>query len=245
MHNSDLQRTDTWFEQRLGKVTASNFSKVLAKGAGKTRLSYMKQLAGEIITGEPAPSFTNKAIQEGIRREPESIHTYEFLSGNAVDEVGFITLPANGRVGCSPDGIIGSNGLIEVKNPNVETHIDYLLADKIPNNYYCQVQGQIWVTGREWCDFVSYYPGMRMLVKRFKPNEKFIEELASEVEIFLFELDILVAKLKEEPLPDIKPQPKKKTVVMMDCPKDLPEITRVVKSECENKPCRDECPAFI
>lgn len=195
IHNLE-QGTEDWFKVRLGKVTASNFGDVMAKGTGKTRQNYMIKLAAEIITGLPEESYTNSSMQWGIEHEAEARAYYESLYGWPVEQVGFVEM--NEFVGCSPDGLVGESGLIEIKCPKSSTHIANILDNKMQTCYTAQVQGQLWVTERQWCDWISFDPRVtsnpffRVRVER---DDKYIAVLEEEVKQFVKELQAMIKRL--------------------------------------------------
>jgi putative phage-type endonuclease len=197
------QRTDDWFQARLGKVTASRVADVVAKtksGYSASRENYMADLIVERLTGQKASSFSNAAMEWGTEQEPNARAAYSARTGELVEEVGFIDHPTIALSGASPDGLV-SEGIVEFKCPNTATHLEYLLAGKAPEKYVTQMQWQMACTGRPWCDFVSYDPRLpehlQMLVVRIPRNEVRIIELEDEVRKFLAELDDKVKKLQE------------------------------------------------
>lgn len=151
------QNSPEWNAARTGIVTASELKTVLAKGEGKTRATYMRKLAGEIITGEPADRFTNKHMEHGHEVEPEARRLYEFMADAEVQQVGFIR---SGRKGCSPDGLVGDAGMVEIKRKCPHILIAVIEAGRFPPEHKAQCQGQLWIAEREWVDFLAYYPGM-------------------------------------------------------------------------------------
>jgi len=197
------QRTSEWHEQRLGKVTASAISKVMAKlkdgRPGADRSNYMAQLVCERLTGSPTEGFTNAAMQRGTEIEPQARAIYSFHTGNEVDEVGFIDHPTIAMSGASPDGLIGTNGLVEIKCPNSATHIATLRGEPIERKYVLQMQWQMACCERDWCDFASFddrLPDeMALHVQRVGRDDKLIADMQAEVEAFLAELDATVADL--------------------------------------------------
>lgn len=197
------QRSPEWFAARLGKVTASRVSDVMAKGRGSapsaTRATYMGQLAAERLSGNPSEGFSSAAMEWGTETEPQARIAYEFMTDATVVEVGSIDHPEIAMFSASPDGLVGDAGLIEVKCPNSATHIRTLTGGGIDRKYLLQMQVQMAVTGREWCDFVSFDPRMpaemQLHVERVKRDPDLIEEIESEVRAFLAELDELVADL--------------------------------------------------
>ena len=194
------QGSEDWKSLRLGKITASCFDKVMAKGRGnspsKTRQSYMMQLAAEILTGQPQDSFTNQYMEWGNECEPQARSMYEFNNNVDVEEVAFIELDEN--VGISPDGLVGKDGLLEIKCPKTTTQLERFLSGEFPSTYKAQVQGQLWVSKREWCDFVSFDPRINGIASYFEirvdRDEEYIKTLSSEVDKFKNELHELVAK---------------------------------------------------
>lgn len=181
-----------WFACRLGIPTASKFADILTKGRGsepsKTRRTYMLKLLGERITGEIQDVFKNEHMERGHAMEPEVRHLYAMLTDTAPEQVGFMR---RGRAGASPDSLVGDNGLLEIKTKLPHLQLECLLADEIPSEHYAQVQGQLWISGREWCDFVSYWPAMPVFIKRVYRDDAFIATLASEVERFNSDMDAL------------------------------------------------------
>lgn len=197
------QRSPEWYAARLGKVTASRISDVTAKtrsGYGASRANYMAELIVERLTGAPTESYQNAAMIWGTNTEPLARASYEVREGALVEEVGFVPHPSIADAGCSPDGLVGAEGLIEVKCPNTATHIEYLLDDAAPTKYLPQMQWQMACTGRQWVDFISFDPrmpeDMQYAVRRVNRDDKYIAELEQEVVKFLGELDTKIASLK-------------------------------------------------
>ena len=198
------QRSDEWFEARLGKVTASKIADVMSTlKTGKeaiTRKNYRIQLVSERLTNKKADSFINDAMRIGIEREEDARTTYMFKH-NDVEEVGFVDHPTIPMSGASPDGLVGDEGLIEIKCPLTTTHTDTLISGKAPSKYIPQMQWQMACTGRKWCDFVSYNPdfpeNLQLFVVRVERDDTLIEELEDGVKEFLSEVDETVTKLKE------------------------------------------------
>jgi putative phage-type endonuclease len=196
------QGSDAWFNIRIGKVTASRVADVLAKtktGYSTTRDNYMAQLVCERLTGQKGESFTNAAMQHGTETEPLARAAYEARYDVLVDEVGFVPHPTIEMSGASPDGLVGDDGLIEIKCPNTATHIETLLSESVPNKYYTQMQFQIACTGRKWCDFVSFDnrlpTELQMFVKRVPRDDMYIKLIEDEIVKFLAELDTKINQL--------------------------------------------------
>jgi putative phage-type endonuclease len=197
-----VQGSDEWKALRLGKVTASRVADIVAKtksGYSTSRANYAAQLIAERLTGTPAETFTNAAMQHGTENEPEARAAYEFYQGVTVEEVAFIPHPQIDQAGCSPDGLVGEAGLVEIKCPNTATHLDTLIGQTVPAKYETQMQFQMACTGRSYCDFVSYDPrmpeNMRLFIKRVPRDDKRIKELESEIASFLLELAVKLSQL--------------------------------------------------
>jgi putative phage-type endonuclease len=198
------QGTEEWFTIRIGKVTASRVADVIAKtktGYSASRDNYMAQLICERLTGQRGESFTNAAMQHGTDTEPLARAAYEALKDVLVDEVGFVPHPTIEMAGASPDGMVGEDGLIEIKCPNTATHIDTLLSQTVPGKYNTQMQFQMACTGRQWCDFVSFDnrlpEELQLFVKRVPRDNMYIRLMEEEIVKFLNELDIKIAQLME------------------------------------------------
>ena len=196
------QRSDEWFAERLGKVTASRVADVVAKtktGYGASRANYMAELVVERLTGQRGAVFSNAAMQWGTEQEPHARAAYEARTGHLVTETGFVPHPTIPMSGASPDGLIDDNGLIEIKCPNTATHIETLLSHTIPAKYVTQMQWQMACTGRQWCDFVSYDPRMpehmQLWIGTIAYDAALVSELETEVKLFLKELDAQIAAL--------------------------------------------------
>jgi hypothetical protein len=193
------QGTDAWHKCRLSCPTASNFKKLITPtGKPSTQAEvYLNLLLSELMTGEPGgPDLSdNHWVQRGSELEPEARTWYEFETGNDVEQVGFVM--ADGY-GCSPDGLVGEDGLLEIKCPAPQTQVAYLLGGAMPGDYKAQVQGQIWVCERDWCDFCSYHPGMPPFMIRVERDEPYIKALSDRMEWFLEELERRKEKLRSE-----------------------------------------------
>jgi putative phage-type endonuclease len=197
------QRTTQWFQQRLGKATASRICDIVAKtksGYSTSRKNYAAQLVCERLTGAAQDSFTNAAMQWGTETEPLARDAYRQHSLSEVAECGFFDHPNVAMSGASPDGLIGQDGLLELKCPNSATHIETLLGRSAPAKYVHQMMWQMACTGRQWCDFVSFDPRlpdtMRLFVVRLHRDDDMIAELEAEVASFLAEIDDTVTQLR-------------------------------------------------
>ena len=202
MVQEQLQRTDAWMQQRLGKVTASRVADVLAKiktGESASRKNYKMELVVQRLTGKQGESFTNAAMEWGTEQEPFARMAYEAHTGTFVKEEGFVDHPTIEGFGCSPDGIVGE-GLIEIKCPNTANHIETVLENKAPSKYIPQMQCQMACTGAKWCDFVSFDPrvpeDLQLFVVRVERDQEYIDSMEVEVKQFLSEVLDLFNQLK-------------------------------------------------
>ena len=198
------QRTEEWFAQRLGKVTASRVADVIAKtktGASASRDNYATQLVLERLTNKQAEFYSNSAMQWGTETEPMARQAYELKRGVFVDEVGFIDHPTIEMSGASPDGLVGKNGLVEIKCPESKTHMEYLLSGKAPAKYIPQMMWQMACTGREWCDFVSFDPrfpeNLQILVVKVEYDPTYVKMLELEITQFLDDVSKKVEILRK------------------------------------------------
>ncbi len=205
IYDDIIQGSEAWFAVRSGKVTSSNFAAAISKGKGSLasvgRNKLMVKLAVERERGTPLTeeSYSNKAMELGSETEQEAREYYEAIHGPVL-QVGFIERDED--VGCSPDGLVGDNGMLEIKCPLSTTHAQYLLADKMPTDYIAQVQGQLWVAGREWCDFFSFDPRSRrkkVFRKRVYRDKNYIKELHIKIIMFVNDLKDMYEKLTEAP----------------------------------------------
>jgi putative phage-type endonuclease len=197
------QGTAEWLNERAGKVTASRIADVMAKtktGYGASRATYMGDLIAERLTGVPKQGFTNEAMRWGTETEPQARAMYELEHGVTVLETGFVPHPVLDGTGASPDGLIGEDGLIEIKCPNISTHVETLRGAPIDRKYLLQMHWQMICTERAWCDFVSFDPRlpleMQLHVRRVERDAELAEEITAEVTKFLTELNETVADLR-------------------------------------------------
>ena len=191
IHTEFSQLSEDWFAFKLGKFGASDAQAIANNGAVLTTLVYEK--VAERLTGKAKEGYSNEAMLDGIEREANARNLYELEKGVSCQQAGLIEL--NDFVVASPDGLVGEDGLIEIKCPIISTHISYLLENDMPSDYYQQTQGQLLVTGRKWVDFVSYFPGLKPLVIRETPDDVFQKLLKKELELFTDELEELVKRL--------------------------------------------------
>jgi len=192
------QGSDEWLAARLGRPSASMFSKLITtKGKSSTQAGgYINKLAGERLSGESEAFYTNEHMVRGTELEPEAREVYEFITGNDVLEVGFIVDP-NFEYGCSPDGLIGTDGGIEIKCPAATTMMKYYQDnEELVKAYYQQIQGCMWVTKRDWWDAFAYHPKMKHVLVRVPRDDAFIAKLAVEVEAAVIEIKNQVEQYK-------------------------------------------------
>lgn len=191
------QGSEAWRQARLGIPTASMFKTVMASGKdggeSKTRKEYLLKLAGEILTGEPAESYSNAHMERGREMEDEARSLYAFTYDAEPVRVGFIR---NGTAGASPDSLIAEQGGLEIKTALPHIQLDRLLQDRLPPEHKAQVQGNLWIAEREYWDFVSYWPRLPLLRVRVYRDEPYIASLARAVEAFNEELEATVAAIR-------------------------------------------------
>jgi putative phage-type endonuclease len=198
-----LQRTEEWFGERLGKVTASRVADVLARtksGPSTSRANYAAELVAERLTGRRAEGFTSAAMQRGTDLEPLARDAYSFISGNTVVEAGFVPHPTIDMSGASPDGLIGDDGLVEIKCCGAARHIAVLKGDPAEDRYVKQMLWQMACTGRQWCDLAYYNPDLpvelQLKVIRIDRDDAAIEAMEAEITAFLAEVAADVAYLQ-------------------------------------------------
>jgi putative phage-type endonuclease len=197
------QGTDEWKMARLGHVSASSIAAVMSKGKDNTessvRRTYKIRLVAERMTGKPQESYKNAAMEWGNEQEPFARMAYEASHNVLVEKIGFWKHDSIEWLGVSPDGLVGDDGLIEIKCPNTTTHLEYIFDGVVPTEYRKQMQCQMWVTGRQWCDFVSYDPRMpaknQLFVIRYPRDEKLIATMQEDVAKFLNEVQAIIDKL--------------------------------------------------
>jgi putative phage-type endonuclease len=201
-----IQGSDEWKEARLGKVTASKITDVMAQGRSgqpsATRATYMGQLIAERLTGVTAESFKSEAMEWGNETESQARNAYAFMRDVDVQEVGFIAHPTIEDSGASPDGFSGEDGLVEIKCPNTATHIKTVLSGAVPAQYIKQMQWQMACTGRQWCDFISYDPRlpehMQMVVVRVERDAELIADMEAAVTAFIAEMTDTIEQLNQK-----------------------------------------------
>jgi hypothetical protein len=191
------QNSPEWYAARLGIPTASEFKTIIGvkKDAREkiTRQTYMRKLAGEILTGEPMESYSNNHMERGKEMEDEARNLYAFAHDVEPQRVGFIRY---GNTGCSPDSLIGDKGGLEIKTALPHIQIERLERGELPPEHVAQVQGNIWLSGREWWDFASYCPRLPLFVIRVQRDNGYIANLIGAVDAFNAELNELVERIR-------------------------------------------------
>lgn len=192
-----VQGEPEWFKARMGMPTSSKFATVMAAAQEgkerKTRNKYMRQLAGELITGEPMETFQNQHMERGKVMEDEARDFYAFTTDEPIQRIGFIR---NGDRGCSPDSFVGLSGMLEIKTALPDILIEKILADDFPPEHKAQCQGNLMVAEREWIDLSIYWPKMPMFTKRAFRDELYIRKMSEEIDQFNNELSELVEKIR-------------------------------------------------
>lgn len=189
------QNSPEWLESRRGIPTASNFGKILAKGEGKTRKAYLYDLAGEILSGQCAETYTNGHMERGHLQEEEARNWYIFQTDTALTRVGFVRDDELGA-GASPDALIGDEGGLEIKTRLARLQLELLEDGRLPSEHRPQVQGNMWVADRKWWDFVSYSKGLPSFKIREFRDDAYIATLKQAVDTFNAELRLLVRKFQ-------------------------------------------------
>lgn len=190
------QGTHEWFEARKGIPTASNFDAIMSKGRGggksQKRQTYMMKLLAERLLDDITSIGTNEHMERGHEMEPIARSAYEYETEAVVNQVGFMRM---GDMGYSPDGLIGDDGLLEIKSKLPHLHLAVCIADVVPKEHIHQVNGGMLVSGRSWHDFMSYCPGLRPFIKRVHRDENTMIEMKKAIDEFNFELDVLYHKM--------------------------------------------------
>jgi hypothetical protein len=194
------QGSPEWQQARVGIVSASNFADLQAKGEGKSRRAYLLRIVGERLSGVPYAGYKNGHMDRGNEHEPLSCLSYECATGNMVQKVGFIRF-SDAMIGCSPDGLVDDDGGIEMKNVIPSVQVETWERGEYPPSHKAQIQGNLWITGRRYWDFVSHSEDikdekLRTYIFRVERDEAYIKNIETEVERFLAEVNVTIADLK-------------------------------------------------
>jgi len=193
------QGTEEWKLARLGKVTASRVSDARAKSGTAARSNYIADIITERLTGSPIESFSNAYMEWGTANEPLARAAYEIRTSIWVEQVAIVDHPTIASFAASPDGLVWTDGLLEIKCPKTSTHLNWMMKGTVPSEHKNQMLAQLACTGREWVDFVSFDPRLpehlQLFVVRFQPERKDIEDLEKDVMTFLMEVDTMQRKL--------------------------------------------------
>ena len=190
------QRSDEWFEVKRGKLGASHAQAIQAQGKGLD--TYILELMAEYYSNGVTESYTNENMERGNELEAQARAIYELETGNEVQEVGFVEYDS--YVGCSPDGMVGEEGLVEIKCPTNKVFFAYMLDGKIDTKYWWQMQMQLMITGRKWVDYVVYNPNYdkSIIIQRVEPDPEAFNKLFQGFEVARFSIDKIKKQLKEK-----------------------------------------------
>lgn len=192
------QGSEAWALARCGRATSSEFSSILAKGEGKMRAAYLIRVVAERLTGKPVDTYHNGHMERGQEQETWARMAYQARTGLLVEESEFIPHPKL-QTGCSPDGLIGEDGGLELKSVIPTVHVETMLRGAYPPKHRAQIMGNLWLADRQWWDFCSYCPDMpphlQVYIFRVERDAKYIETLTAEVVRFLEEADELYKRL--------------------------------------------------
>ena len=192
------QRDQAWFDAKAGIPSTSQFGEIITPGGApsKQATKYLYTLAGERLIGQKAESWQNAAMARGVELEGEARQFYEVVNDVEVKQVGLCFHDEKKRFCSSPDGLVGEDGLLEIKCPTLPVAVEYLLNGTLPNIYLPQCQGQLFVSGRKWVDFLSYYPGLKPLILRVPRDNVFITKLKILLIEFCDQLDDIEKTLR-------------------------------------------------
>lgn len=188
LHNIE-QHSEAWHDIRTGRVTGTRFKNLMSKESTASYQDLITDIACEIITGRAEETYTNAIMERGLETEPEARKEYEIILGTEIKQVGFIIPDEDNKyhnwVGISPDGLTEDNGLIEIKCPLMRTHLEYIEANKLPAEYRYQVQGQLFVTRLDYCDFISYVEGMKLFCTRVYPDTELFSGFEKRLDVLI------------------------------------------------------------
>jgi putative phage-type endonuclease len=188
-----IQGSPEWLALRCGKFTSSTFGDLFMKESTKGYQEAINKVVFERISGESPETYSNDFMKRGTELEPIARQSYELETFNKVSTVGFIE--HNEWIGGSPDGLIRKDGILEIKCPKWNTLIGYLLEDIIPKDYMYQMQGNLFVSERQWCDFYVWHPKFQPMLRRVERDEKMISEIQEKLKIAIEEVQQRIQKL--------------------------------------------------
>ena len=192
------QKSEAWYAARNGRVTGTSFADLMATKTTAAYRNLIADIAADIINPEleDEPTYQNETMTRGIELEPEARKMYEEMNGVEIEQVGFVIPDEENKyhewIGVSPDGMNGS-GMIEIKCPKKSTHLYYIQKNVLPSEYKHQVQGQLFVTGLEYCDFISYYPGLKPFIIRVFPDIELFKKFETELDVLISEVNALIS----------------------------------------------------
>lgn len=205
------QQTPEWLAMRVGMVTASRVADVIAKRKRQPkdgepaeplacRKDYLWEIVVERLTGRSSETYVSPSMEWGIEQEPSARAAYEMATDCMVEPIGFAIHPANKWFGASPDGLVGEDGILEIKCPNSGTHLQYIINQVVPSEYVPQMLAEMACTERLWGDFVSFDPRMpkkmQLFVQRLRRDDKRIADMESDVAVFCQEVDDKLAEVQ-------------------------------------------------
>jgi hypothetical protein len=193
-----VQYSDEYDRLRLGLPTSSNFHKIITPGGvpSKQWQDYACHLLAERVLERKVDTYTSRPMERGLIVEAEAAEWYELDSDQVTQKIGFVTTD-DGKVGCSPDRLVGEDGLLELKCPLPQTQMEYWITGEVDDRFRPQLQGQLYITGRKWVDIVCWCEELPKVVMRVEPDEKYIEKLARELDIFNHFIERIMERLRE------------------------------------------------
>jgi putative phage-type endonuclease len=183
------QQSEAWFASRCGRVTGTRFKSLVTKETTDAYKDLVTNITCEMITGKMEETYSNAIMEYGLETEPLARKEYENLFELEVKTVGFIIPDEDNKfhewIGISPDGLLPEEGILEIKCPLMRTHLEYIEANKLPAEYRYQVQGQLFVTGFKYCDFMSFVPGMKAFIIRVYPDLELFAEFEKRIDLLI------------------------------------------------------------
>jgi len=193
IHNIE-QRSEAWYSAKCGLVTSTRFKNLCSKETTDSYKDLVTNIACEIITGKMEETYSNAIMERGIELEPTARGEYMLETDSNVKLAGFITRDEDDKyfdwIGDSPDGLLPDEGVLEIKCPIARTHLEYIETDKLPSEYRHQVQGHLFVTGLKYCDFVSYFPGMKLFIIRVYPEPELHAEFERRLDKLIVDVEL-------------------------------------------------------